>query len=68
MNSLIGLLGSVVTGGTAKTVIGGLPTLISALMAFNADDQVLVLNHSLYMPSVGGADASTLRRGVCTFE
>jgi hypothetical protein len=68
MNSLIGLVGTVVTGGAAKAVLGGLPTLISAFMGLNTDDQILVLNHSLYTPSVTSAKSRMLLSGEYKFE
>jgi hypothetical protein len=64
----LGLAKDLAPEGPAKTLLGGLPGVLGALLSFNDDDQVLVLNHTLYTGDVLLADESRrLRTGLYTF-
>ena len=63
-----GLGQNLVGEGLAKTILGGAPALFGAILSFNEDDQVLVLNHSFYTASVSAGGARSLRAGVYTFK
>jgi hypothetical protein len=69
VTQLLGLAKEFVGEGPKKTLLGGLPLVIGALLSFNQDDQLLVLNHSLYTADVKVDDKTrTLREGRYTFE
>ncbi len=58
-----------VGGGPGAASLGGVPGFFGALMAFNRDDQVLMMNRSFYTDEVNapGKDR-TLREGVYLFR
>jgi hypothetical protein len=69
ITSGLGLAKGVAGEGPGQALLGGLPGLFGALLSFNKDDQVLVMNHSFYTASVKGpADDRLLRSGVYTFR
>lgn len=70
ISSGLGLARDLAGPGAAAVALGGLPHLVSGLLAFNTDDQILVLNHSFYLARVppAGRTARSLKEGIYTFR